>query len=619
MIEQSSYDLAKEEPKECDKEWKDQLYPLAEVELQRRMKQNAKARKPPSLEEMSRTLGIPVEKLGKTKEASKDVRSTPEFWTEWCSQTLATTDESKRANRDFKGVLNKTEEKTNASVIRRLLYDDLKCELKDCFSLEQEEWVHSKKGEDRFCALRLEETHSVSKIRVDCLLEWTRKYYNREAPAMMAKMSKRSQTKVVKEEPVVIRKNVAFLVGSIDDTDRTEETHCAYEFVPEPRTWKRRPPGLCAVNETVNHVPVVPDRKRVICSVGDFEVLWGYIDCYPTERLAYSGAIASLVHERVLRHIERVSHTLRTYSGSLYNVSGHSIKVRGVIELPITLGTVETMLSFVVVDRLHVDAILGTDILKAFGAVIDWKINVGVDRERSSGVIRAGLNVTLSRDTTVLVEGITGGDDSLRIARTLCTVQDGQVIVEICNASTEELVIKENAQAAVAAVVPVSAFQLERELTSGDTSNVSKALAESSGDALKVDFSDSDMNDEQYELFAKMLNGFKDLFVETSKRPGRTDLLNFKIDTGTHAPINQQPYRVSRVEGEVMEAEMDQYTDLGLIRPSMSPWASPVLMIRKPDVGGRFCIDYRKMNAVTIKDSYPMPLIDDILDVLGQA
>ncbi|OWZ12949.1 hypothetical protein PHMEG_00013809, partial [Phytophthora megakarya] len=97
MLEQGSYDLAKEEPEEYDKKLEDRLYPLDEVELQRRMKLNADARKSPSLEEMSRTLGIPVEKLKKTNEASKDVGSTPEFWTE-C-------------------VLDKTEEKTNAWVV----------------------------------------------------------------------------------------------------------------------------------------------------------------------------------------------------------------------------------------------------------------------------------------------------------------------------------------------------------------------------------------------------------------------------------------------------------------------------------------------------------------------
>ncbi|KAE8909759.1 hypothetical protein PF007_g5974 [Phytophthora fragariae] len=136
---------------------------------------------------------------------------------------------------------------------------------------------------------------------------------------------------------------------------------------------------------------------------------------------------------------------------------------------------------------------------------------------------------------------------------------------------------------------------------------------------LDVDFTDSKLGEEQRVLMADLLGAFRDMFVETSLKPGRTDLLEFSIDTGTQAPIKQRPYRVSLAEGDVMEAEIQQYQELDLIRPSTSPWASPVLMIRKPDGGIRFCIDYRRLNAVAIKDCYPMPLIDDILDVLAGA
>lgn len=102
----------------------------------------------------------------------------------------------------------------------------------------------------------------------------------------------------------------------------------------------------------------------------------------------------------------------------------------------------------------------------------------------------------------------------------------------------------------------------------------------------EADFSESKLSPEQKMLFQAELDSFQSMFVESSKRPGRTDLLQFEIDTGTSAPIKQQPYRVSLAEGEVMEAEIQQYLGLNLIRPSNSPWASPVLMIRKPDGGG---------------------------------
>ncbi|KAF0737753.1 hypothetical protein Ae201684_006247 [Aphanomyces euteiches] len=136
---------------------------------------------------------------------------------------------------------------------------------------------------------------------------------------------------------------------------------------------------------------------------------------------------------------------------------------------------------------------------------------------------------------------------------------------------------------------------------------------------LPIDWVDSSLSVEQRELLRKTLLDFADIFVDTSKAPGRTHLVEFSIDTGDSAPIRSAPYRTSKAEDDIMEAEINQYQDLGLIRPSKSPWASPVLMIRKPDGSIRFCIDYRRLNKVTVKDSYPMPRIDDFLDVLGRA
>ncbi|KAH9160252.1 hypothetical protein LEN26_001953, partial [Aphanomyces euteiches] len=136
---------------------------------------------------------------------------------------------------------------------------------------------------------------------------------------------------------------------------------------------------------------------------------------------------------------------------------------------------------------------------------------------------------------------------------------------------------------------------------------------------LPVDWTDSSLSIEQRELLRKTLLNFSDIFVDTSKAPGRTHLVEFSINTGDSAPIRSAPYRTSKAEDDIMEAEINQYQDRGLIRPSKSLCASPVLMIRKPDGSIRFCVDYRRLNKVTVKDSYPMPRIDDLLDVLGQA
>ncbi|KAE9184551.1 hypothetical protein PF005_g21632 [Phytophthora fragariae] len=94
-------DLAVEK-EEYDKELEDRLFPLDEVELLKRMKKNAEAQKEPSLEDMAKHLNLPVEVLERTKEASPDEMSSPEYWQEWFQSTLESSEEAKRANRDFK-------------------------------------------------------------------------------------------------------------------------------------------------------------------------------------------------------------------------------------------------------------------------------------------------------------------------------------------------------------------------------------------------------------------------------------------------------------------------------------------------------------------------------------
>ncbi|RAW21875.1 hypothetical protein PC110_g21679, partial [Phytophthora cactorum] len=84
-------------------------------------------------------------------------------------------------------------------------------------------------------------------------------------------------------------------------------------------------------------------------------------------------------------------------------------------------------------------------------------------------------------------------------------------------------------------------------------------------------FSSSKLSEEQQSLMRALLESFRDMFVETSMTPARTDLMEFSIDTGTHPPIKQRLYRVSKAEGDVIEAEIQTYLELKFIRPSMSP------------------------------------------------
>ncbi|CAM4552930.1 unnamed protein product [Lepidochelys kempii] len=93
--------------------------------------------------------------------------------------------------------------------------------------------------------------------------------------------------------------------------------------------------------------------------------------------------------------------------------------------------------------------------------------------------------------------------------------------------------------------------------------------------------------------------------------PGLTERAYHSIDTGNAHPIRVQPYRVSPQAKSAIEREIQDMLQMCVIRPSGSAWASPVVLAPKPDGEIRFCMDYRKLNAVTRPDNYPMPRTDE--------
>jgi hypothetical protein len=97
----------------------------------------------------------------------------------------------------------------------------------------------------------------------------------------------------------------------------------------------------------------------------------------------------------------------------------------------------------------------------------------------------------------------------------------------------------------------------------------------------------------------------------------RRERLNFSIDLvpGTK-PVSMTRYRMSASELAELKKQLEDLLDKKFIRPSVSPWGAPVLLVKKKDGSMRLCIDYRQLNKVTIKNRYPLPRIDDLMDQL---
>ena len=115
------------------------------------------------------------------------------------------------------------------------------------------------------------------------------------------------------------------------------------------------------------------------------------------------------------------------------------------------------------------------------------------------------------------------------------------------------------------------------------------------------------------------LDKWKHVFATTDKPLGNCNLEPCTINTGDALPIKQRPRRLPLTRRITVEEQIDDMLKAGVIQPSSSPWASPILLVPKPDGTWRFCIDYRRVNEVTVPDSYALPSVQEIFDSMAGA
>jgi transposase InsO family protein len=113
---------------------------------------------------------------------------------------------------------------------------------------------------------------------------------------------------------------------------------------------------------------------------------------------------------------------------------------------------------------------------------------------------------------------------------------------------------------------------------------------------------------------------FSSLFEEISKAPDRERVVKHLVNTGNAQPVYQPVRQLSPALLGELKTRLEKLQSAGFIRPSTSPWSSPILFAKNPNSGKlRLCVDYRALNAVTKKDRHPIPLIQECFDSLKNA
>lgn len=132
-----------------------------------------------------------------------------------------------------------------------------------------------------------------------------------------------------------------------------------------------------------------------------------------------------------------------------------------------------------------------------------------------------------------------------------------------------------------------------------------------------VQINETNLSPPQVQSLKSLLQKYSAVFSKNSEDRGRTGTIKHHIRTGDATRIKQRAYRVIPEQRAEIQTQVENLLKADVIEESYSPWAAPVVLVREKNGIWRFCLDYRKLNMVTIKDSHPLPRVDDALDALS--
>ena len=122
----------------------------------------------------------------------------------------------------------------------------------------------------------------------------------------------------------------------------------------------------------------------------------------------------------------------------------------------------------------------------------------------------------------------------------------------------------------------------------------------------------------ELDKIKEFLSQHRSVFAIEPSGPATTHIYRHEIDTGDAKPVYNRARRTSPAEQAIIDEHMKSMIENGIIEPSSSPWCSCVVLAAKKDGTKRFCVDYRELNARTKVDTYPLPRIEDALDIIGK-
>ena len=390
--------------------------------------------------------------------------------------------------------------------------------------------------------------------------------------------------------------------------------------------------------ETIRSSPVVKG-----CGSGGTDSIQttGKLNGKVTSFVVDSGASGTLVRADMLPDI-----SLPEIPDGLSDVTGRRTTLYGPTEVFLTVGEVNVQHTVYVSDNLCDGVILGLNFLASNHCVLDFKrrcmwLGEGAVQFRKEAIdtivpstpralrVRVRTHVTVDPMTEAVIHCKPVGEkfDSIGVIEAGPLRKTGLVVgrsvIDPCARSVRVLVtnvtndpVRLKAGTSVGVCEPVQLVAEADAVLGGQEK--SRTGIESLPGHLTQLLNDSSrgLTLSQRQKVENLLMEYHDVFSSNDSDLGRTPLAEHRIDTGDSRPVKVPPRRIPIHKRAEVEDTVKSLSDQGLIEPSISPWSSALVLVKKKDGSLRCCVDYRLLNAATVKDSYPLPRIDDTLDAL---
>lgn len=217
----------------------------------------------------------------------------------------------------------------------------------------------------------------------------------------------------------------------------------------------------------------------------------------------------------------------------------------------------------------------------------------------------------------------------IRVARVLSTVDtENNVIVKVVNCSEEPLVIQKGIMLGLAEKYQPNGYESVRVvdvLEHKEQNNVDNRSHSSSNEEIHELILEKlkHLSESDSEVLKPVLLKHRDLFREDPEHRGCLVDIKHQIHTGDSMPIKKKLYRLPESIKSLIQSHITEMLEKDVIKPSNSPWSSPVVKVPKKSPYGipkyRFCIDYTALNSITKGDAYPLQNIVETLDCLGNS